>query len=101
MECCPRCCGVCNCKACLRQEQDPKPLEFSERQKLLYAEHILRCCGPLVKDTLAALDVEVCTSISFVPKFFSFVFSRFFFGDICDGFQVGMMLCLRNNKQQS
>eukprot|EP00803_Ostreobium_quekettii_P003371 evm.model.scf_1331.3 EVM.evm.TU.scf_1331.3 scf_1331:15894-28681(-) len=58
MKCCPRCRAICNCKACLRQEHDPRPPTFSDRQRVVYAEHILRCSGPLIREVLAALEHE-------------------------------------------
>lgn len=60
IQCCPVCRFVCSCRACLRKMANPKLiLEQNPEENQVFAKHILKCCGPSIRELISQFDEEV------------------------------------------
>lgn len=56
---CPKCLGLCSCRACMRKSPKVDLAPFPAAQLEEYARHILTSAGPVLKASLDAEDAVV------------------------------------------
>lgn len=57
---CPRCLGLCTCRACMRKPHARTAYSGPAHQTEEFARHVLRYVGPLLADQQRDKNSEVC-----------------------------------------